>query len=498
MNTFQGIYTSTGFVYPVVMVKKTALSWIDANQDLLVGVSDQIWEYAEYGLCEDKSSKLHSDTLREHGFRVQHGVAGMPTAILAERGEGKPIVAVMGEYDALPNLSNKRLPRKEPLVEGGMGHGCGHNIHGTTALGAAIATAVAMEKHGIPGTIRFYGTPAEENFSGKRIMVNHGLFDDVDAALSHHPGSLNVATLASSNVISGCRFHFHGRSSHAAGNPEAGRSALDAVELMNIGVNYLREHIIPEARIHYVIEAGGGQPNVVPDYARSHYYIRAPEQDLLEPIKKRVMKIAEGAAMMTETRLEAEMSWGGYHKIPNKVLSEVVTANMRQVGPPGYSEEDLALAAKIAETFPKEDRVNGLRKNKVPDWEKIVDVDLVTTIYDAWDDGTTSPGSTDVADVSWITPSMEFRTACNVNGAPGHSWQFTVCSGTNIGHKSLIFATKTMAGSVLDLLQNPDLVKQAQEEHQKRLMSREYRKDPTVEAPLERARELAEFYKGKK
>jgi aminobenzoyl-glutamate utilization protein B len=480
------------------MVKETAWNWIDTNQTLLTAVSDKIWEYAEYGLCEKKSSKLHADTLREHGFTVQNGVAGMPTAILAERGKGRPIIAVMGEYDALPNLSNKRQPKKEPLVEGGMGHGCGHNIHGTTALGAALAAATAMEKHKLPGTIRFYGTPAEENFSGKRIMVNHGLFDDVDAALSHHPGTLNVATLASSNVISGCRFHFHGKSSHAAGNPEMGRSALDAVELMNIGVNFLREHIIPDARIHYVIEAGGGQPNVVPDYARSHYYIRAPEQELLEPIKKRVKKIAEGAAMMTETSLEAEMSWGGYHKIPNRVLSETVTSNMREVGPPEYSEEDLAFAAKIAETIPREDRVNGLKKNKVPDWEKIVDVDLVTTIFDAWDDGTTSPGSTDVADVSWITPTMEFRTACNVNGSPGHSWQITACSGTSVGHKCLIFAAKTMAGSVLDLLQDPGLVKRAQEEHQKRLRGKEYRKDPTVEAPLERARELAEFYTGKK
>jgi aminobenzoyl-glutamate utilization protein B len=355
-----------------------------------------------------------------------------------------------------------------------------------------------MEKHGISGTIRFYGTPAEENFSGKRIMVNHGLFDDVDAALSHHPSTRNVATLASSNVISGARFHFHGKSSHAAGNPEAGRSALDAVELMNIGVNFLREHIIPEARIHYVIEAGGGQPNVVPDYARSHYYIRAPEQELLEPIKQRVMKIAEGAALMTETRLEADMSPGGYHKIPNSVLSEIVTANMRAVGPPEYSPADYEFAAKIAESFPREDRINGLNKNKVPDWENIVDADLDTTIYDAWNDGTTSPGSTDVADVSWITPTMEFNTACNVNGAPGHSWQFTACSGTSIGHKSLIFAAKTMAGSVLDLLQNPDKVKEAREDQLKRLRGKTYKKDPTVEPPLERARELAKFYTGKK
>jgi len=479
-------------------MKETAWKWIDDNHDQLTNISDEIWGYAEYGLCEDKSSKLIADTLRDHGFKVQQGVAKMPTAILAEKGEGCPIIAVMGEYDALPNLSNKKAPVKEALVEGGMGHGCGHNVHGTTALAAAIAAGKALEEHGVKGTIRFYGTPAEENFSGKRIMVNHGLFDDVDAALSHHPGSLNVATLASSNVISGAYFHFHGRSSHAAGNPEAGRSALDAIELMNVGVNYLREHIIPDARIHYVIESGGGQPNVVPDYARSHYYIRAPEQELLDPVKRRVLKIAEGAALMTETRLEAEMSPGGYHKIPNKVLSTIVTANMRLVGPPEYSPEDYEFAAKIAESFPNEDRVNGLRKNKVPDWEKYTDTDLVTTIFDAWNDGTTSPGSTDVADVSWITPTMEFNTCCNVNGAPGHSWQFTACSGTGIGHKSLIFAAKTMAGSVLDLLKDPELAKQAREEQQKRLRGKTYDQDSTVEPPLDRARNLAKAYTAKK
>jgi aminobenzoyl-glutamate utilization protein B len=478
-------------------MKETAWNWIDTNRDKITGVSDKIWEYAEYGLCEDKSSKILADTLRENGFKVKMGVAKMPTAIIAEKGKGKPVIAVMGEYDALPNLSNKRVPRKEPLVEGGMGHGCGHNIHGTTALAAAIAAGEALEEHKLKGTIRFYGTPAEENFSSKRIMVNHGLFDDVDAALSHHPGSLNVATLASSNVISGCRFHFYGKSSHAAGNPEAGRSALDAVELMNVGVNYLREHIIPEARIHYVIEYGGGQPNVVPDYARSHYYLRAPEQDLLEPIKERVRKIAEGAALMTETRLEAEIGYGGYHKIPNRVLSEIVTANMRAVGEPEYTPEEYEFAAEIAKSIPLDDRETSLRKNKVPDWEKYVDKDIVTTIFDAWNDGTTSPGSTDVADVSWITPTMEFNTACNINGAPGHSWQFTASSGTGVGHRSLIFAAKTMAGSVLDLLTSPDRVAEAQEEQLKRLRGKTYDKDPSVVPPLEKARELAKEYMGK-
>ena len=480
------------------MIKETAWKWIDDHHDRLTSISDEIWGYAEYGLCEEKSSRLLAETLRQNEFRVRQGVAKMPTAIMAEKGQGEPIVATMGEYDALPNLSNKPVPRKEPLIEGGMGHGCGHNVHGTTALAAAIAAGEALEKHGLNGTIRFYGTPAEENFSGKRIMVNHGLFDDVDAALSHHPGNLNVATLSSSNVISGAYFHFHGKTSHAAANPEAGRSALDAVELMNIGVNYLREHIIPEARIHYVIEVGGGQPNVVPDYARSQYYIRAPEQVLLEPIKQRVMKIAEGAAMMTETKLEAEMSWGGYHKIPNKILSEIVTANMRLVGPPKYSPEDYRFAAEIAKSFPIEDRETGLRKGKVPNWEKYVDQDLVTEIFDAWDEGNTSPGSTDVADVSWITPTMEFSTACNVNGAPGHSWQNTACSGTGIGHKSLIFASKTMAGSVLDLLMNPNMLRDAKEEHHRRLRGREYKRDSTIEPPLDKAKELAKTYTGKK
>ncbi len=479
------------------MIKETAWKWIEDNHDLLTSISDEIWGYAEYGLCEDKSSKLVADTLRRHGFRVQCGVARMPTAIVAEKGKGRPVIATMGEYDALPGISNKAVPRKEPLVEGGMGHGCGHNIHGTTALAAAIAVSVALEKEKVKGTIRFYGTPAEETSGGKRFMVNAGLFDDVDAALSHHPGSLNVATLSSSNVTNGARFHFHGKTSHAAANPEAGRSALDAVELMNVGVNYLREHIIPSARIHYVIESGGGQPNVVPDYARSWYYIRAPEQGLLDPIKQRVIRIAEGAAMMTDTRLEYEMSGGGYHKIPNRTLSEIVTANMRQVGPPAYTKEDYEFAAEIAKSFPLDDRVTGLRNNKVPNWEKYVNVDLVTDIFDAWDDGETSPGSTDVSDVSWITPTMEFRTACNVNGSPGHSWQFVACSGSSIGHKSLLFAAKTMAGSALDLFLNPDKVKEARDEHVARLRGREYVRDPSREPPLEKARELAEAHKGK-
>ena len=479
------------------MVKETAWKWIDANQDLIVSISDEIWKYAEYGLCEEKSSKLLAETLKDFGFKVKLGVAKMPTAIYSEKGNGQPVIVTMGEYDALPGISNKAIPKKEPLIEGGMGHGCGHNIHGTTALAAAISVSQALEMNGVEGTIRFYGTPAEETAGGKGFMVNAGLFDDVDAALSHHPGYLNVASLQSNNITSGARFHFYGKSSHAAGNPEAGRSALDAIELMNIGVNYLREHILDDARIHYVIEEGGMQPNVVPDYARSWYYIRAPERELLEPIKRRVLKIAEGAALMTETKLKAEMSEGGYNKIPNKVLSEIVTSNMRQIGPPMYSKKELDFASKIAETFPKSDRTDWLRKRGVPAWEKYIDVDLINDIFEPWDDGTHSAGSSDVAHVSWVTPTMEFGTACNVNGAPGHSWQFVACSGSEIGHKSLIFASKTMAGSVIDLIANKELLKNAHTELHKRLRGREYKKNTSREPPLEKARELAKAFKGK-
>ena len=474
------------------MLKETAWNWIDKNQDELIKVSDKIWDYAEYGLLEEKSSKLIADTLKKHGFRVTHGVAGMPTAITAEWGSGKPVIGFMGEYDALPGISNEAVPKFAPIKDKAFGHGCGHNIHGTSAMSAAIATRYALEKNGQKTTIRFYGTPAEENYQGKIFMVAGGLFDDVDACLSHHPGSFNVASLSSSTATIHAKFNYYGKTAHAAANPEQGRSALDAVELMNIGVNYLREHIIEKARIHYVIEEGGGQPNVVPDYARSWYYVRAPEIDQLEHIYNRVVKIAKGAALMTETKLEIEMDRGSYNKIPNKVLSQVVTANMRKVGAPKYTKEELDFAAEIAKTFPKENKLESLRKSKIPNFEKYADVNLVNDILDPWDDGEVSPGSTDVSHVSWKTPTMEFGTACNILGAPGHSWQFVAASGSSIGHKSLLFAAKTMTGSALDLITNPKLIEEAKEEHKRRMRGDKYIPDTERRPPLELAKQTAE------
>jgi aminobenzoyl-glutamate utilization protein B len=286
---------------------------------------------------------------------------------------------------------------------------------------------------------------------------------------------MNTARISSSTAVNGVKFHYYGKTSHAAGSPEQGRSALDAVELMNIGVNYLREHVIQEARFHYIIEAGGGQPNVVPDYARSWYYIRAPERDQLDPIYKRILKIAEGASLMTETTLKVEFIDGLYNIIPNKVVAETIVKNMREVGAPIYTKKELEFAAKIAKTFPKEQKIDMLRKIKLPNYEKYIDVDLPTDILDPMGEGEAMAGSSDVGDVSWKCPTIEFGTTVNVLGAPGHSWQFVAMSRSTVAHKSLIFAAKTIAGTALDLVTQPKLLKKAKAEHADRLKGRTYK-----------------------
>ncbi len=480
-------------------MKDKAWMWIDENYDRFTEMSDAIWGYAELGLWETRSSKLVAEELERHGFDVELGVAGMPTAMVASWGKGKPVIGIQGEYDALPGISNKRVPWKEPLREGAAGHGCGHNVHGVSGMAGAIALRYALEAVGVEARVKFFGTPAEENYGGKVFMVREGLYDDVDACFSHHPGSMNTASLASSNAVNGVKFHFYGKTSHAAGNPEQGRSSLDAIELMNIGVNFLREHVIEKARIHYVIEKGGGQPNVVPDYARSWYYIRAPLRDQLEPIYERILKIAEGAALMTETELKVEFIDGLYNIIPNRVLSEAVIANMREVGAPTYTGEELEFAAKIAETVPRQQKINSLRKRKVPDYEKYIDVDLVTDILDPWNEGEVMAGSSDVGDVSWKTPTIEFGTTLNVLGAPGHSWQFVAMSGSSVSYKSLVFAAKTIAGAAIDLITNPELLQKAKEEHRERLKGSTY-KIPLPDdcfPPLEIAKVAADAAQGK-
>jgi len=318
-------------------------------------------------------------------------------------------------------------------------------------------------------------------------MVREGYFNDVDAVISHHPSTMNAATLKSSVAMNSVKFHFYGKASHAGGSPEEGRSALDAVELMNIGVNYLREHVIQDARIHYIIEKGGDQPNIVPPYARSWYYIRAPERDQVEFIYNWILDIAKGAALMTRTKLEVEFIGGIYNLIPNRVIAELIVKNMREIGLPKYSEEDLEFAKQIAKTIPKDQKIRQLRKSKRPGWERLIDKLIDDEIPDPWGEGEVMHGSTDVADVSWITPTVEFGTATWVLGTPGHSWQNVAQSASGLGHKSLIFAAKVMAATALDLLTKPEIIKKAKKEHKERLRGRKYKSPipPEVKPPLD-------------
>ena len=453
--------------------KKKALQWISEDESDIIEVSDKIWEFAELGLQEFKSSKLLADELTKAGFKVEMGVAGMPTAFVATYGSGRPAVGVMGEYDALAGVSQKIAPKKEPLVEGAPGHGCGHNVHGTSGMAGAVAAKVAMEAAGIKGTLKFFGTPAEETAGGKVYMVRDGVFDGLDAVISHHPGSMNTGGYGGNNAVNDAKFHFYGVSSHAAASPEEGRSAMDAVELMNIGVNYLREHIIQEARIHYVVEKGGDQPNVVPAYACSWYYVRAPERDQVEHIYNRVLEIAKGAAIMTGTTHKVEFVGGLYNKLLNRTFSDLVVSNMREIGTPEYTEEEKRFAREISKTITPEAKRDSLRKSKRPDWEKLLEVDLDRTVPDTWERW--GAGSTDVSDVSWKAPAVEFTTSTFILGSPGHSWQNTAQSGMGIGHKSLIFAAKTTSACVLDLLTKPDLLKKIQDEFAQRRSGRVYK-----------------------
>ncbi|MEA2090166.1 MAG: amidohydrolase [Thermoproteota archaeon] len=467
--------------------KEYAADWIENNKKLLIEISDKVWEFAELGLIEFKSSALLADELEKHGFRVKRGVAGMPTAFAASWGEGKPVVGIMGEYDALPGLSQKRVPWKELLESGKPGHGCGHNIHGTSGTAAAMAVKKAMEKHKMKGTIKFFGCPAEENFSGKVYMVRDGYFSDVDAVISHHPGTMNAVPLRSCLSVNSVKFHFYGKASHAGGSPEQGRSALDAVELMNVGVNYLREHIIQDARIHYVIEKGGDQPNIVPPYARSWYYVRAPERDQLEFIYNWVFDIARGAAIMTKTELKTEFLEGSYNYIPNRTIGELIVKNMREIGLPKYNDEDWKFAEKIAKTITPETKIAQLKKSKRPGWKKLVDKLIDDEVPDPWGEGEVSHGSTDVADVSWQTPTVEFNTATWILGTPAHSWQAVAQNGVGLGHTSLIFAAKVMAATAIDLLTNKDALNKAREEHKQRIGNKKYRSPipPDHKPPLD-------------
>jgi aminobenzoyl-glutamate utilization protein B len=470
--------------------KKLAIEWVEKNKELLIDAHQKMWEWAEVGLQEIKSGKLCGDILEKNGFKVERGVAGMPSAFVATYGSGKPVIGMMGELDALPSISNKPVPYKEPIIEGAPGHGCGHNGYAAAAVGGSLGAKYVMEKEKIPGTIKCFGTPAEETLVGKVFMVRDGYFDGLDACLGHHPGAMNTAGLRSGNAMNSFKVEFFGKSSHSAGSPEQGISAMDGVELMNIGVNYMREHVVQETRMHYVVEDGGVQPNVVPPYARVWYYVRAPRRDLVDRYYERVLKIVEGADLMAQTTHKLQFLTGVHNGVPNRPLAETIVSNMREIGAPMYTKDELEFAKKIGKTTPHDEKMDRLRKLSqiLPSALELENVDLDTNIYDPFGEEIKGGGgSSDVADVAWNCPTQQFSTTYFIVGAPGHSWQHVAVGGMSIGHKSTVFASKVMAASVIDLLTKPDLLKNVKEDWDNRMKGFTYKSPlpPDLKPPLD-------------
>ena len=415
-----------------------------------IAIASDLFDYAELGYQEVQSSTRLATFLEEHGFTVTKGVAGMPTSFVASRGMGKPVIAILAEYDALPSLSQAAIPRRQPVVEEGAGHACGHHLFGSASATAGIAIAEWLIGTGTTGTVRVYGTPAEEGGSGKVYMTRAGLFDDVDVALHWHPNDRNVAVPESSNGNKSARFTFRGIAAHAAASPHRGRSALDGVEAMNHMANLIREHMPSTARIHYIITHGGDAPNVVPERAEVYYYVRHPERDEVEVLFDRVVAAAEGAALGTGTRMSYEVMHGNYPLLPNEVLAKAIYAEMLTIGGVTYDEAELEFA-------------NAIRKSLFGSRRP-----LSTAREIAPFEFRQKTGSTDVGDVSWNVPTAGFGAATWVPGTAAHSWQAVAAGGMSIGHKGMMLAAEVLAATARELYVDPTLVAAARTEFEQR------------------------------
>jgi len=452
--------------------RDNVIEWLEERQGRFVQMADTIWANPEVALTEHKACTLQADDLAQDGFTISRNIGDLPTAFMAEWGAGGPIIGFLGEYDALPGLSQERQDTQQPIVVDGPGHGCGHNLLGTAALAAASVVRTWLEATGTPGTVRYYGCPAEETCEGKVYMARAGVFDDLDLAITWHPGSVNSVWAGSSLAVNNVKFRFRGRTAHAAANPESGRSALDAVELMNIGANYLREHMIEAARIHYVITNGGGAPNVVPDDCEVWYFIRSPERYQVEELTERVRNIAKGAALMTETTVEENFLSGAYNMLSNKVISERMLKVLEELGPIAFTGEEIAYAKTIEASYPESFRRDVLKSDDLP--ESLLGQGLSGDVWPIRDAGKVMPGSTDVSDVSWITPTSQVTTTCWSVGVPGHSWAITAAGGMSIGHKGMVHAAKVMAITAADFILDPDLRQKARSEFEASTAGRPY------------------------
>ncbi|GAU83174.1 M20 family metallopeptidase [Bosea sp. BIWAKO-01] len=446
---------------------ETIWQLVDAKRQPFEALSDRVWGMPEIAYTEYRSVAEHTAMLKEQGFRVTENVAGIPTAVMGEAGEGGPVIAFLGEYDALPGLSqeaNIAVPR--PVEGGGHGHGCGHNMLGSAALLAATALKDWLAETGRPGRVRYFGCPAEEGGAAKAFMVRAGAFDDVDVAITWHPASMTRVDEALSLANTRMDFHFTGRASHAAAAPHLGRSALDAVELMNVGVNYMREHMPSDARIHYaMLDSGGIAPNVVQASAKVRYAIRARDLAGMLELNERVKKVAEGAALMTETKVSISIMSAVSNMLGNTPLEEAMFQNIQRLGPVPFDDADRAYAAQIQATLSEADILNDYRRTGVAPRENTPLCDFVIP-RDAR--GVPMVGSTDVADVSWKVPTIQARVATHAIGTPGHSWQITAQGKAPAAHKGMVHAAKIMAGTAVDVMSDETLLARAKKDHQER------------------------------
>lgn len=431
-------------------------------------VALQLWKLAEPGFQETKSAKLLADTMDAAGFDVRRGLGDMPTAFTATYGSGKPVIGIMGEFDALPGLSQKAVPHKQAFEGNTYGQACGHHLFGSASAFAAIAIAEQIKAGNMPGTIRFYGTPAEEGGHGKTFMVRDGLFEDCDAVLHWHPGGRNAYGDPTCNAVIGVKFRFYGESAHAAAAPEEGRSALDAVEITNHAAQLLREHTPEESRIHHVITAGGNAPNIVPNFAEVFFYVRNPDPDILRGLYDRLVKCAEAGALATETRLEIDFIGGTYPLLPNDTLSQVTRKNFEQLLDLKYTDTELKFVEEIQKTLSNPLELSSL--NEIKD-----------------NTGNVTKGSTDVGDVSYVVPTTGFSTMCWAPGTPAHSWQATAGGGHSIGKKGMMLAARILAANAWDIAHSPDTLEAAKAEFNKRLDGVEYRAllEPGQKPPLD-------------
>jgi aminobenzoyl-glutamate utilization protein B len=416
----------------------------------------KIWEWAEPGYQERKSAAALADLAEKAGFTVKRGVAGIPTAFTAEFGSGKPVIGILGEYDALPELSQTADPFRQARDGGtGYGHACGHHLFGVASLSASVAIAQQIKAGKLKGTVRFYGCPAEEGGSGKVFMARAGLFDDCATVLHWHPAARNAAGDSTCLARIAAKFRFHGTAAHASGSPEKGRSALDGLLLTVHAVELMREHTPDGTRLHHVVTAGGGAPNVVPEFAEGFFYVRHPKAEVAQKLYPRLIKCAQGGALATETKLEVVYLGGTTELLPNDALAQVTRKNLTALNDLKYDDAETRFALRIRETFPEKAPLEAL--------SRVEDVS-----------GRTGMGSTDVGDVSWVVPTTGFSTACWVPGTPGHSWQAVACGGTTIGKKGMNLAARTLAATAWDLFSDPQLIAAAGAEHKRRLDGRKY------------------------